>query len=67
MNTYNIYNKNESSTIIYHAIANSESHVAELAENNIDLTGLTIELDRTNVKNQLGKSYEPSIKDAIVR
>ena len=68
MNTYNIYNENESSTILFHAIAESESHVVELAnENNIDLTGLTIDLERTNVKDQMGKAYMPTITDAIVK
>jgi len=68
MNTYNIYNENESSTILFHAIAESEAHVVELAnESNIDLTGLTIDLEKTNVKDQMGKAYKPSINDAIVR
>jgi 3-isopropylmalate dehydratase small subunit len=67
MNTYNIYNENESSTILFHAIAENENQVIELAEEkSIDLTGLTIELEKSNVKNQMGKSYSASISDAIV-
>ena len=67
MNTYNIYSENESSTILFHAIAESESHVVELAnENNIELTGLTIDLERTNVKDQMGKSCNAVITDSIV-
>ena len=67
MNSYNIYNENESYTILFHAIAENENQVIELAEeNNIDLTGLTIELEKSNVKNQMGKSYSASISDAIV-
>ena len=68
MNTYNIYNENESSTILFHAIAESKAKVVELAnENSIDLTGLTIDLERINVKDQMGKAYNPVITDAIVR
>lgn len=68
MNTYNIYDKNNYSTILFHAIAESEDEVNELArEGSIDLTGLTIELERKNVKDQMGNNYNPSISDAIVR
>lgn len=68
MNSYNIYDENESATILFHAIANNESEVKELAKNeNIDLAGLTIELERKNVKDQLGKPFPASIQDALVR
>ena len=68
MNTYNIFNENEPSTILYYAIARNEDEVRMLAsDKEIDLEGLTIELERTFAKNQLGRDYSPSIKDAIVR
>lgn len=67
MNSYNIFDENESGTILFHAIAKDEEQVRELAkENGIDLSNLTIELERTNVKNQMGKPFAASIKDAIV-
>lgn len=68
MNTYNIFNENEPSTVLYHAIARNEDEVRVLAnEKSIDLTGLTIELERTSVKNQLGHDYKSCINDPIVR
>ena len=68
MNSYNIYNEDNYSTILYHAIARDESQVAELAnEAGIDIEGLTIELERENVRDELGRPYTPIIVDAIVR
>lgn len=32
----------------------------------IDLEGLEIELERTNVKDQLGRDFNPYIEDALV-
>ena len=56
MNTYNIYDENEYSCILYHAIAQDEEQVRELAsEAGIDLTGLTIDLERENVKDELSR------------
>ena len=66
MNTYNVLNGNES-TILYHSIAEDEQQVRELAEEKgIDLHNMTIELERTDVRNQLGKSYAAVIEDALV-
>ncbi len=51
MNSYNIYEKNNEATILYHAIARDEDQVMELAkEAGIDMDGLSIELERSNVK-----------------
>ena len=67
MNTYNLFENSHEDTILYHAIAKNENQVIELAnEAGIDIEGLTIELDKKNVKDELGRSYEPSIKDAQV-
>lgn len=67
MNTYNIYPPGEPGTIIYHAVAESEQHVMELAEvNGIDMSGLVIEVERRNVRPEYGKSYRPVISVAIV-
>lgn len=68
MNTYNIFDKNEPATILFHAIASNEDHVQQLAlEANIDISDLIIELERKNVKNELGRDYSPAIKNALVQ
>ena len=68
MNAYNIYDENHYETILYHAIARDEEQVRELAEEaGIDIEGLTIDLERTNVKDQLGRQYQPRLQDAVVR
>lgn len=67
MNAYILYDENEPSTILYQAIAHTAEEVIELAfENNINIHCLTIELEKTGVKDQLGRDYEPCIKDALV-
>lgn len=67
MNTYNIYDEKEYSTILYHSVAESEEQVRELADQSgYDLSGLTIELERANVKDQLGRPYNPIIEDALI-
>lgn len=68
MNTYNVFDEENYSTILYHAIARDEEQVRELAsEAGIILDGLTIELEQKNVRDELGRNYNPSIKDALVR
>ena len=67
MNSYNIFEEENYSTILYHAIARDEEQVKELAlEFNIDLDGLTIDLVRQNVKDELGRPYPAKIEDARV-
>lgn len=67
MNTYNIYDEEHYSTVLYSAIAKDENQVEELAEKaGIDLTGLTIELIRRNVKDELGRPYKAKIEDVLV-
>lgn len=62
MNAYNIFDENHYDTILYHAVAKDEDQVKELAkEKGIDLEGLEIELERTNVKDQLGRDFNPYI------
>ena len=68
MNSYNIYDEEHYSTILYHAIARDEEHVKELAEEaGINLEGLTIDLERSNVKDELGRPYPARIEDAVIR
>lgn len=67
MNSYNIFEEENYSTILYHAIARDEEQVKELAlESNIDLDGLTIDLVRQNVKDELGRPYPAKIEDVRV-
>lgn len=67
MNSYNIYEKNNEATILYHAIARDEDQVMDLAkEAEIDMAGLSIELERSNVKDRLGKPLPARIEDALI-
>ena len=67
MNSYNICEENNEATILYHAIARDEDQVMELAkEAGIDMDGLSIELERSNVKDQLGKPLPARIEDALI-
>lgn len=67
MNSYNIYDENDRYNgivnVMYHAIARDEEQVRELAsEAGYDLSGLTIELERTNVKDELRRPYPAKIE-----
>lgn len=67
MNSYNIYDENHEATILYHAIARDEEQVMELAkEAGIDMDGLSIGLEQSNVKDQLGKPLPAKIEDALI-
>ena len=67
VNSYNVYYEAHPDSIIYHAIAEDENEVLRLAdEADIDLMGMCIELDRKNVKDGLGRPYEPKIEDVQV-
>ena len=67
MNSYNIFDEEHSSTILFHAIAMDEEQVKELAEQSgIDISELTIELERINVKDELGRPYSARIEDALI-
>lgn len=67
VNRYNIYNEENryegNVAVQYTALAHSEDRVREMAvEQDIDLTGYTIELEKTDVKNQLGKPYQENFE-----
>lgn len=67
MNSYNIYEEENCSTILYHAIAMDEEQVKELAkESGINLDGLIVDLERHNVKDELGRPYSARIENAQV-
>lgn len=68
MKTINTYNFVENGCVFYHAIATSEEHAIQLAkERGFDIEGMEIELERMNVRDELGRPYEPNIEDAVVR
>lgn len=63
VNSYNLVDENYYDTVCYHAIASNEEEVRELAEEaGFDIEGLTIQLERKNVKNELGRPYSPRIE-----
>lgn len=67
MNSYNIFDEEHSGTILFHAIAMDEEQVKVLAEQSgIDISELTIELERINVKDELGRPYSARIEDALI-
>lgn len=67
MNSYNIFEEENYSTILYHAIARDATQVRELAEaSDINLEGLTIDVEKFNVKDELGRPYSAKIEKAIV-
>ena len=66
-NSYNIYDEQNSSTILYHAVACDVNHVVKLAmDNGINIEGMTIELERLNVKTQMGYPIEPYIESCLI-
>lgn len=70
VNHYDIYNEEERYngcvTVMYTALASSEEEVRELAEEQgVDLDGLTIELTRRNVRDQLGRPYKPVFEEEL--
>lgn len=67
MNSYNIFDEKHYSTILYHAIANDEDQVKKLAKDaGVNLDGMIIEIEKENVKDELGRSYTAKIEDAQV-
>lgn len=64
MNTYNV---EERGCVYFHAIAESEEQVRELAaQAGYDIEGMDIELERMNVRDELGREYAAKIEDALV-
>lgn len=64
MNTYNV---EEKGCVFFHAIAESEEQVRELAaQAGYDIEGMNIELERMNVRDELGREYTAKIEDALV-
>lgn len=64
----NAYNFVEKGCVFYHAIAQSEEQAIQLAnEAGYDIEGMEVELERTNVRDELGREYQPRIEDALVQ
>ena len=67
MGKVNAYNFVEKGCVFYHVIAESEEQCYSLAEGaGIDVTGMELELERMNVRDELGRPYLPKIEDALV-
>ena len=69
-NSYVIYdeknNYNGQSYIEYMAFAYSENQVREMAEEQgIDLTGYTIEIDKINIHDEMGRQYPCKIFSTV--
>ena len=65
MNTYNFVEKG---CVFYHAIATSEEHAIQLAQQeDFDIEGMEVELERINVRDELGRPYQPKIEEALVK
>lgn len=63
----NTYNFMVNGCIFYHAIATSREHAILLAkQKGFDIKGMEIELERINVRDELGKPYKPKIEEALV-
>jgi hypothetical protein len=68
VNKYIIFDPECYICTLYTSLAYDKEHVRELAaEAGIDLTGLEIELERKDVRDQLRRPYAPNIIDAVVR
>lgn len=67
MGTMNAYNFEEKGCVFYHVIAESEEQCYALAEGaGYDVSGMELELERTNVRDELGNPYSPRIEEAMV-
>lgn len=63
----NAYNFIEKGCVFYHVIAESEEQCYELAEGaGLDVAGMELELERMNVRDELGSPYAPKIEDCLV-
>ena len=68
MKSVNAYNFSEKGCVFYHAIATSEEHAVSLAkQEGFDIEGMEVELEKENVRDEMGNPFECRIEDAIVR
>lgn len=63
----NAYNFVEKGCIFYHVIAKNEEQCYELAKrNNFNVEGMELELEKKNIRDEMGNEYQPTISDAMV-
>lgn len=68
MNSYNIFDPRNYSTIIYCAIARDEDQVKELALSaGFKIDKMVIELERTDIRDEMGRPLPASIQYVVVQ
>ena len=68
MKSVNAYNFLEKGCVFYHAIAEDHEQAVLLAlQAGFDVVGMDIELEKEDVRDEMGNPYECRIEDAIVR
>lgn len=66
MGNMNAYNFVDRGCLFYHVIAESEEQCLSLAEGaGYDVSGMELELERMNVRDELGRPYTPRIEEAM--
>lgn len=68
MKSVNAYNFLEKGCVFYHAIAEDHEQAVLLAlQAGFDVVGMDIELEKEDVRDEMGNPYECRIEDALVR
>lgn len=68
MKKVNAYNFSEKGCVFYHAIAEDHEQAVLLAlQAGFDVVGMDIELEKEDVRDEMGNLYECRIEDALVR
>lgn len=68
MKKVNAYNFSEKGCVFYHAIAEDHEQAVLLAlQAGVDVVGMDIELEKEDVRDEMGNPYECRIEDALVR
>ena len=68
MKSVNAYNFSEKGCVFYHAIAEDHEQAVLLAlQAGFDVVGMDIELEKEDVRDEMGNPYECRIEDALVR
>ena len=68
MKSVNAYNFSEKGSVFYHAIAEDHEQAVLLAlQAGFDVVGMDIELEKEDVRDEMGNPYECRIEDALVR
>ena len=68
MKSVNAYNFLEKGCVFYHAIAEDHEQAVLLAlQAGFDVVGMDIELEKEDVRDEMGNPYECRLEDALVR